>query len=78
MAAEVCEVCEQPYGVWFAPSDVWNTAMRVGDAEAHSFICPRCFTLAAEDELEGITGWLVTPCNDGPVRLASQVVIRGR
>lgn len=72
--AENCEICGESYAVWFAPSDVWNAAMRSGGREFNSFVCPRCFTTEAARELGGVTGWLVTPFNDGPVRFAREIV----
>lgn len=40
----LCQQCGRDYPVWFAPNELWNAAIRVGE----HFLCPTCFALLAE------------------------------
>lgn len=57
-----CDRCGQNNVTWFAPSDLWNRAVRgTPEYEHHGdpMLCPTCFI--HEAEAVGISGpWLVT------------------
>ena len=54
-----CDDCQQPYAIWFAPNDIWNSTMGGPDAtdDPGGMLCPRCFMLRAETS----TPWEVRP-----------------
>lgn len=65
---EVCQVCDRPYPIWCAPSDLWNTVIRggaQGGSEHYSFVCPTCFGLLADEALGERTLWIMRPEEPG-------------
>lgn len=49
---DTCHRCGGPNVTWFAPSPLWNEAMRGGDISAadqfDGIVCPTCFAVLAE------------------------------
>lgn len=44
----VCMLCSTEYSPWFAPSELWNAAVRRSDgSDEFPFLCPTCFTRQA-------------------------------
>ena len=56
---DVCQRCGQPYGVWFAPNEVWNAVMH----ERIGMLCPNCFIDKAEARRYQCTGWELRPAH---------------
>lgn len=54
-----CERCHRPNVTWFAPSDLWNKAVRAVGAE--EILCPVCFVQLAEAAGIKPTAWVVSP-----------------
>lgn len=60
----LCELCGREYGVWSAPSLIWNDVMRDGyraNRDRLEFVCPTCFMREAEDVVEPHTIWDLLP-----------------
>jgi hypothetical protein len=57
----LCQFCDREYVVWFAPNDLWNRV--VGDRA--SFLCPTCFTVAADEAGVEYTAFEVRVENKG-------------
>lgn len=77
----LCDRCDQDYVCWSAPSDIWNRVIRAHGGDGYGdepgrdvFLCPTCFSkLGAERGVAEL--WLLAPLTDGPVNLASQLVV---
>lgn len=56
---ESCERCHRPNVTWFAPSELWNKAVRAVDGPG--ILCPVCFMQLAEAAGIRPTAWRVAP-----------------
>lgn len=45
---EICDDCNGPNVVWYAPSPLWNEVCRPAGYLTDPMLCPRCFILRAE------------------------------
>ena len=52
----VCQDCNGPNPVWFAPNEVWNRVM----GSPYGFVCPGCFIARSEAGGERFI-WRVAP-----------------
>lgn len=55
---DFCQKCKRPNVVWFAPSPLWNAAVRA--ANEPEILCPVCFIQLAE-AIGVSTAWFVAP-----------------
>ena len=55
----LCQRCHRPIVTWFAPSPLWNKAVR--EVNAEEILCPVCFVQLAEAAGIRPTAWQVTP-----------------
>jgi hypothetical protein len=57
-----CEECGRPNIVWFAPSPLWNAAVRTTPDSPDLMLCPSCFAIRYETVTgDQPTAWVLTP-----------------
>ena len=58
---DICEECGRENPVWFAPSEIWNKAVREQCEDADLMLCPMCFIKRAEAVGFNTRAWRVAP-----------------